>query len=714
MAIKGLSLFANVGIGELYLKKVGVDIVVANELLEKRADFYKHVHSDSTMITGDITDKKVFKQVIEEAKKQKVEFLVATPPCFVEGVLVQTLRGLIPIEQVSLTDQVLTHKNQYKPVLELMRRPVQEKIRKLKIRGSEEILTTQEHPFYIKQVSQKWNNQKRRYEKVVSNPMWLAAKDLNKNSYVGIAINQSSKLIDWDGVVNDSNQEIINNLPLNNENFYWFMGRYLADGWLRIKGEDSKVKRNDIIICSGKNKEDSQELENNLSKLFNFNKQEDRTTFKYIVSSKELSLFLKNFLGQGAKNKFISKEILDLPVNFLKSFLEGYLSGDGSYKNGKYKLTTINKNLAYMVSACIHKVYKTPTTLCFNKIPSKKIIEGREVNQQSFYTVEFFVENSPKYFLKDDKYLWVPVRKNEEIDYQGNVYNLEVHEDNSYTVNNLIVHNCQGFSLAGKQEADDPRNTLILKVIESIELLSPKYVIIENVPQMLKAYINYRGKSVKIMDLIQKRLGKNYTISSQVLDAADYGTPQHRKRAFVLLVKGKETWPLPAKQKHITVREAIGHLPSLESGESSDIPLHVSKVHNPNHVLWMKHTPSGQTAHDNKVYYPQKDNRPIKGFRSTYQRLHWDRPATTITMNNGDVGSQSNVHPGRDNGDGTYSDARVFTLHELLILSGIPLDWKIPPWANERLIRQVIGEMVAPKMIETLVKELKLKSKDKK
>ena len=213
----------------------------------------------------------------------------------------------------------------------------------------------------------------------------------------------------------------------------------------------------------------------------------------------------------------------------------------------------------------------------------------------------------------------------------------------------------------------------------------------------------------KILDLINKRLGHKYTITSQVLDAADYGTPQHRKRAFVLLVKGKAAWPLPAKQPHITVKEAIGHLPSLESGESSSIPLHNSKVHNPNHIHWMKHTPTGKTAHDNPKHYPQKDGRPIKGFRSTYQRIWWDRPATTITMNNGDVGSQSNVHPGRPKKDGTYSDARVMTVHELLLLSGIPLDWKIPSWANERLIRQVIGEMVAPKMIEALVKELKLK-----
>lgn len=79
--LNGLSLFANVGIAETYLKEVGVNIVVANELLEERSKFYKHIYPECEMITGDITDKSVYKKVIETAKNKKVEFIIATPPC---------------------------------------------------------------------------------------------------------------------------------------------------------------------------------------------------------------------------------------------------------------------------------------------------------------------------------------------------------------------------------------------------------------------------------------------------------------------------------------------------------------------------------------------------------------------------------------------------------------------------------------------------------
>lgn len=54
--MKGLSLFANVGIAETYLEELGLDIVVANELLENRCKFYKYCHPNTEVICGDITN----------------------------------------------------------------------------------------------------------------------------------------------------------------------------------------------------------------------------------------------------------------------------------------------------------------------------------------------------------------------------------------------------------------------------------------------------------------------------------------------------------------------------------------------------------------------------------------------------------------------------------------------------------------------------------
>lgn len=262
---------------------------------------------------------------------------------------------------------------------------------------------------------------------------------------------------------------------------------------------------------------------------------------------------------------------------------------------------------------------------------------------------------------------------------------------------------CQGMSLAGKMDKNDSRNQLIINIIEFIKITKPTNIIIENVPQILNFYIPFEDSYIKIIDYIHSELEPlGYFINASVLNAADYNTPQYRKRAIFLISKLKK-WEFPDKNKQITVRDAIGDLPSLESGEKSNIKYHNAKKHKDDHVLWMKHTPTGKTALDNEIYYPKKDGRKIKGYSTTYKRIDWDKPAPTITMCNGGISSQNNVHPGNLLDNGTYSDARVLTILELLRLSGMPDDWNIPSWATDNFIRQVIGESFPPKFASSLL-----------
>ena len=79
--LKGLSLFANVGIAETYFQELGIDILYANELLPERARFYSHVHPYTEMIQGDITDEDTFNKIVEKSIQAGVDFVIATPPC---------------------------------------------------------------------------------------------------------------------------------------------------------------------------------------------------------------------------------------------------------------------------------------------------------------------------------------------------------------------------------------------------------------------------------------------------------------------------------------------------------------------------------------------------------------------------------------------------------------------------------------------------------
>ena len=79
--IKALSLFSNVGMAETYLEELGIDVVVANELLPERGMFYSHLYPKTNMIVGDITNEEVFNKVISAAINAGVEMVLATPPC---------------------------------------------------------------------------------------------------------------------------------------------------------------------------------------------------------------------------------------------------------------------------------------------------------------------------------------------------------------------------------------------------------------------------------------------------------------------------------------------------------------------------------------------------------------------------------------------------------------------------------------------------------
>jgi DNA (cytosine-5)-methyltransferase 1 len=121
----------------------------------------------------------------------------------------------------------------------------------------------------------------------------------------------------------------------------------------------------------------------------------------------------------------------------------------------------------------------------------------------------------------------------------------------------------------------------------------------------------------------------------------------------------------------------------------------------------MKHTPTGHSAIENEEHYPrQKNGERVKAFKSTYKRMKWDAPAPAVTMRSDAISSQENVHPGRKLEDGTYSDARVLTPLELMILNSIPRAWNIPDDTPEILIRKCIGESIPPLLIKKIVEQI--------
>lgn len=293
---------------------------------------------------------------------------------------------------------------------------------------------------------------------------------------------------------------------------------------------------------------------------------------------------------------------------------------------------------------------------------------------------------------------------------------------------------CQGMSVAGNRYVFDERNQLIFYAIDVIKRVSPEFVLLENVPRQLKTQIIVDGNVIGIPEYINKELGDLYNFNTETLvKAKDYGVPQLRERNIYLLVRKDKNvvWNFPKKKKEITLEEAIGDLPSLDPTlregieftyskfpdyeKKKEAGLKVSKWHSPpvhswKQVEWMLHTPTGISAIFNEVYYPQKaDGIHIKAHHNHYRRLSWEKPSRTITQNNGVMSSLCCVHPGRPyecDGEILYSDPRVLTIYELLIVMSLPLDWNIPEWAGESFIRNVVGEGIPSNLVKELMIEL--------
>ena len=82
MSRRILSLFANIGVAEAYLQELSnVRVVVANELLKRRAELYQKIYPETEMVCGDITDEGTYQKVLQKSKKAKVDTVMATPPC---------------------------------------------------------------------------------------------------------------------------------------------------------------------------------------------------------------------------------------------------------------------------------------------------------------------------------------------------------------------------------------------------------------------------------------------------------------------------------------------------------------------------------------------------------------------------------------------------------------------------------------------------------
>jgi len=274
---------------------------------------------------------------------------------------------------------------------------------------------------------------------------------------------------------------------------------------------------------------------------------------------------------------------------------------------------------------------------------------------------------------------------------------------------------CQGFSTVGKKDSGDPRNQLFKQYFRLVHALRPKFVAFENVTGFKRMY---NGAAFSAVCEEFKNLG--YDVEGRILNAVNFGVPQHRQRTIVLGVPrgSKVPWPLETHDSTkteslflkppVTLAEAMGDLPSVQSGMSSDLygcepttdfqklmrgsSTRLTEHEGPNHgeslMRVIRNVPPGGTIKDIPMEF-----RPRSGFANTYARLWWDRPSTTITRNLGTPSSSRCIHPFLDRGLTTREGARLQSFPDDFIFTGtrssknLQIGNAVPP-----LLAKAIGE----------------------
>ncbi len=236
-----------------------------------------------------------------------------------------------------------------------------------------------------------------------------------------------------------------------------------------------------------------------------------------------------------------------------------------------------------------------------------------------------------------------------------------------------------GHGLRSRKDA-----TLLNEFARFIIVLRPGVVLMENVPGIasISGFSSFRRFLKTLQDY-------GYTCAHGVLNACDFGVPQHRRRYTLLATRGSLVrLPLPdtSKPYKVTVRDAIAHYPPLCAGEvHAHIPNHCAAGLSLRNLERMRATPINGGSRRNWPEYMQLNcHRSIKsGFADTYGRMWWDRVAPTLTGRCNSFSNGRFGHPEQD---------RAISLREAATLQTFPENYEF--YASRKKIAQWIGNAV--------------------
>lgn len=488
--------------------------------------------------------------------------------CFCKGARVLTDHGYVPIENVVKGDLVLTHKGNWKPVVNTLKRNYKGDLVVFNDSMlSDELHATVEHPFLdssgawvpanqVKEVVFPKNSNLKEY-------ITIDLYDYFKNLPKGIILYDTTKIwtkssfVGGNGAQGVKESETIDRHIKVTEEFAYILGRFAGDGssFTAPQNKNNYFSKHAFNICFSKKEVTSltyckKILEETFKFKVHINGQPTRNfqylrKFNFIVAT-----FLHKIIGDKSYNKRIPTCIWKSPKSVQFAFLCGFVDADGCVtQKGTICVTLKNKTLVQELQSLCSMVG------IFSRLSPKKLYGKMSKYQTDQYVGLYINKKFSQILLPYLKKIYADNRLNSSfcekacssktscncmpistkiIAYEGEVYNLSVQDDESYIVNNIVTHNCY-LSPAPKYDMDSIEG--IMEVLKNQVLtlkseggwglncsfIRPRGSYIEGIGARTPGAVKYLELFDKSSEIITEGPGEYYTESKEK-------TPKNEKK----------------------------------------------------------------------------------------------------------------------------------------------------------------------------------------
>ncbi len=368
-------------------------------------------HIVSAWNVEDLPDESISPQ--ENVKNGKM----ALAPCFTKRTFVNTQDGYNWINLIKPGDYVLSGTGIPRRVNHVWETPYQGKMYSLKLMyKSKKIECTPNHPFLVKDKG------------------WVSADKLKVNDLLAISKPKNRQNHIFNYSINHGFGHFINKTHELTIDDYFTLGYFLGNGWANPL--NARVcfaiphSKKDIIL-------------ERIRRTIKVNEKPgpNINVATYQTDSVKWINILREF-GYMAHNKRIPEWIITSSDEARDAFIDGYLESDGHERlNGSRTFTTTSEKLALGLQR-LYSFKNIAVSVQYQKRPPFKVIEGRIVNQRDTYNVVVPAYKNRLATVYDDQYLWIPLKDIDIYDTDELVYNLDVDEEHTYQVQNIVNHNC--------------------------------------------------------------------------------------------------------------------------------------------------------------------------------------------------------------------------------------------------------------------------------